>query len=205
MVHSIVQAVLDDFDYDQALEVLEKYGDETVATKVRKMARTSFTESKLERELRRIQDLPDVAAPPSQRSRPAELDAHDVDPAILELQQQRNETVKKRDFIKGQLELLPTNAERLSAALEILSLSDHLMTIWDNINYYKAHGSVPTLDPEDDVTKIFEGVTTVTQLLKIVQNQKTYLSKANTGKRPKEKIPFYEQVIAEGERRINAI
>ena len=99
------------------------------------------------------------------------------------------------------MEDIPSDAERLEAAREIVALTKRINEAWDDINAIKSGGAIVKEGNCDQVAMIFEGVTSKESLRKILNNYKSYLSPSK--KRSREKIPFYKKVVKEAGRRID--
>ena len=194
MLRSIIQAQIEDGDHDEALAIIAKYGDKDFADRFRGMVRTSFTEQKIGQYLKDwLSALPD--------DEPPIKDSGSHLMGIEGITINKNDCVKQRDHLRAQLEDIPSDAERLEAAREIVALTKRINDAWDDINTIKSGGAIVKEGNCDQVAMVFEGVTSKESLRKILNNYKSYLSPSK--KRSREKILFYKKVVKEAGRRID--
>ena len=202
MQRSIIAHQIDNFDYLEALKFIQQHGDESFANRFLSLAKSSFTESKVLKHLEKWLDT----IPQEKVSVDIKIDgslATSQSADLDDLKLTRNNLVKERDVLRGQLELIPSDEERKKVARRIVyELNPELQQTWEDINTLEAGKELPKPEPDDKLEAIFEGVKDKLQLDKIRRNHISYLSKARKGNRPKELIPFYESVIAEAERRM---
>lgn len=198
-IAAIAQRHIDHYDYHEAVAFIVAHGEATVAHLVSGASKSSYTEKKVLAELERI------AALPSQESKVIHTLPIDKKPEELrDLIVQRNDLVRRLDHLRGMLELIPDDDTRLSVALEILDTEDALKATWSDINYYSEKGEMPVRIPEDEIARVFFGVTTHIDLLKLRNNYRTYISRAKSGKLA-HLLTFYEAVLAECEHRMKLI
>ncbi len=212
-MNTIVEDVLEDFNWEKALAILRKYVDASKADRIASMGRSSFTEEKVIRELKSIEidDPLQVAAPaPTKRPEPSQSVQKDESHTDQSLIEKRNEHVRTRDVLRGQLQAhceplfedSKYDPTRYRIAVKILEETEALEQTWADIRYFEAYGSTPTKEDVDSVEAVFEGASII-QVLKIKKNYTSYLSKAKKGDRKPEKIPFYTAVVAEADKRLS--
>lgn len=214
-VASIAHSILSSFDYHTALDFVGKYGNQLTYNLLQRLPITSFSQEKLIAELERLSEgyQPDrfigestataTTTPTTQARTATASHKKPLTPEDQHLIQQRNDLVRQLDHYRGQLRYIPTDEERLEVALRILDMEDELRDTWRKINYYRKHQCLPPDPPKDELQKVFYETATSADYLRIRNNYRTYLAKAKAGKKPKEKIPFYESVIVEAERRMH--
>jgi hypothetical protein len=197
-MRSIAKELIESGDYELGIEFVSKYGDWTIANLLRTLNRSSFTESQLEKALQSIID--------NSKEKDEPVDAM-PEPVKIEndhdLIKHRNNLVRELDHYRGMLELIPTDEQRLTVALQILDLEDKLRQIWSDIEYFDENGHVREHVPEDEVQRVFFRATRYEDLFKIRNNYRTYVARAKGGKFS-DKLPFYEAVLEEAERRLHA-
>jgi hypothetical protein len=197
-MRSIAKELIESGDYELGIEFVSKYGDWTIANLLRTLNRSSFTESQLEKALQSIID--------NSKEKDEPVDAM-PEPVKIEndhdLIKHRNNLVRELDHYRGMLELIPTDEQRLTVALQILDLEDKLRQIWSDIEYFNENGHVREHVPEDEVQRVFFRATRYEDLFKIRNNYRTYVARAKGGKFT-DKLPFYEAVLEEAERRLHA-
>jgi len=196
-IKSIAQSLLESGDYHESLDFVVKYGDPSTASLLRVLSRSSFAESKLDAALNAI-----IAAS-TEVDEPAET-KHEIE--VLETDQDlikhRNNVVRQLDHYRGMLELIPTDEQRLTVALQILDLEEQLRQAWQDIEYFNENGHVREHVPKDEVQRVFFRATRYEDLFKIRNNYRTYVARAKGGKFT-DKLPFYEAVLDEAKRRLH--
>lgn len=205
MIHKIAISLADNLDYEDGIPFIHKYGDGAVADKLEALSRSSFTDMKLVRALLKIayEYEEDQIAEKTDNSLVTTLGDSEKS-KLEELKEQRNRKISLIEHKRGQLELINNDADRLKVALEIVQARKDYFEIWGDINLLEAGKPLPKQEELEGIDKVFDGVTMM-QVPRIRTNYISYLSKAKKGLRPQEMIPFYESVIAEAERRINAV
>jgi hypothetical protein len=113
--------------------------------------------------------------------------------------EQRNELLIERDYLRSQLENIPSDEERLKVATKILQFERQKTDIWQDINLLRAGKELPQLESNDRLSAVFEGVTDPLKIKRIRDNHISYMSKAKKGERPIELIPFYQSVISKAD------
>lgn len=197
MIAKIAENIISNFDYDEAIEFIRKYGSKATAASLASLAPSSFAESKFIREIRRIAE-----STPKEIIRSSDPIPTDQSPDLDRIIELKNEKVRKRDHLRGQLELVPNDQDRLELAIEIIKLTHNIASDWKDIHTLKSGSDLPRSEPTDDIDEVFAGVSNPLQIEKIRKNYVSYRSKAKKGQRPKEKLEFYNKVIAEAERRL---
>lgn len=212
MQRSIIQQHIDDFNYHASLELIREHGDAAFAERYLSMNKSSFTEKKILQHLEEwAETLPQSASfrfseqveeiPESPKNELSNIVKTENVNTLADLKAARNRAVAERDHLKGQLELIPTDEERKKLAERIVDLTKTILDIWDDINTLEAGKELAQETPTNELEAIFEGAGLL-QLEKIRKNYVTYRSKARKGFGRKDKLPFYESVISEAERRI---
>jgi len=205
MIKATAHKLIDNFNYDEALEFIKQHGSASLADRMQGMHRSTFTEKKVINELERIAaDAPDPLPVDKTPDQTISTNPEPTD-QMAALKARRNQLVQERDNLKGSLELQPTDELRLKAALRIVEITREHLLVWDDINALEAGKPVIEDSQLSEIDQIFEGVTNPLALDKIRKNHVTYRSKARKGRRPADKIEFYEAVIKEAERRINEL
>jgi hypothetical protein len=200
-MHVIVKALLEAFDWDEAIDVIRKYGDSRDADKYLAMPRTSFVEDKVRKILAELEIEVPVHLPPATSHLPL---ATSAPTDFKELLQRRNQCLAVIDHHRGELPLLPTDEDRLACALKILETQKELRDIWRDIDYYEQTGQMPVREDKQDMEQLFAGANAL-QIEKIRRNYVSYVSKVRKGLRSADMLPHYQAVIAEAERRLSAV
>jgi hypothetical protein len=193
MQRSIIEKHIADFDYIIALKFIEEHKDESFANRYLKMTKTSFSEKKVIQFLSAwIEELP--------MSEDLTKSNHIVSSTDIDvLIEQRNELLIERDYLRSQLENIPSDEERLRVATKILQFERQKTDIWQDINLLRAGKELPQLESNDRLSAVFEGVTDPLKIKRIRDNHISYMSKAKKGERPIELIPFYQAVISKAD------
>lgn len=98
-----------------------------------------FTASQLEQELARLlAEEPAVSVAPAVALPVAELSAD-----VAALTTERLALFKQASHLQGTLRLLPSDAERLTAACTIKANFRRIEEIWDALTYHAQHGALP--------------------------------------------------------------
>ncbi len=188
---------MDHFHFKDALAFFER-ADPGYYLKIAGWSESSFSVGKL---MKALEAFVEVEAPPAGEV-PAVMSAVDRS-SLDQLKEERNQLVRKRDYLRSDLKHLPTDEARLAHALQIKQLTRDIQQTWDDINRLEAGKPIPDRIERSEVEEVFHGVTNLVKVEKIRKNYVSYLSKARKGLRSPELIPFYEDVIKEAERRIN--
>jgi|GEM_PF-2649535 hypothetical protein len=136
----------------------------------------TFTRTKLRDELKKLQKPEPVkrsieliinASPKIAKPQPQN---EDVLKPIIEL---KNISFKEMAAIHATLATLPTDEQRLQAAIKIDELDKLIDHCWYQIDYYAEHKCLP---PDEDIAD----VKTIGDVVKLSKNIPTYISKINT-------------------------
>ena len=197
----LAQSQLDTFNYDQALDFLEQYGNASKAQMLRSLSRTSFTDGQIIQELTKLAATP----PPSDTSLISESNppapTTPTSDHLQTLYERRNQLVREMDHYCGMLELIDSQEERHKTALAIITKEEEWRRVWEEIDHYNEFGTPMPVIPTDKLEKIFYQVTRVSDLMRIQKNYKTYLAPSKRPLMP-EPPEFYKSVIVEADRRI---
>lgn len=212
-----LQSILDDFEYDKALEWFKAHVPGKFFVKeVLDKGEDQYNRSKLIEELRAIEEsLADTtldtlhSAPETQsverraQSAPvvvasAPIVVASASPTMNEalLDEQWKPKYKEANHYFETIGFLATAEERKEAAFKILDLMDEVERIWEEKDFIKKHGQSPDF-PDQGIESL-----TIAQMTTRINTLRTYISKANKGKLNKEKIPAWEAEKAELERRV---
>lgn len=126
-----------------------------------------------------------------------------TEPEVVKLaREQWRAKYKQCSHLHAQLRQLPTDANRLSHALQILQLMDEVEQLWDVVDNWEATGQLPEVAQPDEPVRSFEGWDAV-QLLKeklliasYISNQKKKISK---GAKNWEQMLDWQQKLANKE------
>ncbi|OUJ68825.1 hypothetical protein [Hymenobacter crusticola] len=130
-------------DYAAGVALFEKYGTSRVVKRLLAGACTTYTREVLARELSRLlEEVP--AALPAAAPAPAAPIASvaNADP-LARLKETRRGNFARRDYLRAQLERMPTDEERRVVALEILDLADSITASYDAEAHFQQHGVLP--------------------------------------------------------------
>lgn len=210
--------VLENWDYQRGLKVLEKYGDNAALLGLLRgglgTKSSSFFESKLKRELTRLSEAmtatptaTPAAHSPVQEAEPAPVQTRPAPerPYAREFEQypasvqtlikEKNQRVREMDFLRGQLELLAPE-ERKTAAFRILELDDEIDEHWEKIKYYDEHQRLPEEAAQmDEVAEVLAGIVTIADTFRQEANYKSYVTKAKKGSMNSAKYEFYKAAL----------
>ncbi len=197
MLQTEAKRLLNHFHFKDALAFFER-ADPSYYTKIAGWSESSFSVGKL---MKALEAFVEVEAPAAEKAQEV-MKAADRN-SLDELKEERNQLVRKRDYLRSDLKHLPTNEARLAHALQIKQISRDIQQTWDDINRLEAGKPIPDRIERTEVEEVFHGVTNPVKVEKIRKNYVSYLSKARKGLRSPDLIPFYEDVIREAERRVN--
>lgn len=206
-----LKQLLHDFDWDKAVIFYEKYGINGTYKSLFNTGRTTYYERKLYGLLQEMQEeiMPSASFRPEAASPSGEISfqsTEDIKPEypepIQQIIKEKNTNLATMNYLQGQLEIIDNDEQRAQAAGRILELDDEITKAWDKIHHWEQYQEL-IHDPADDheLTAIFKGVNGA-ELVKIRNNYRSYVSRATKGKMSKEKLPFYEKVLQEAERRL---
>jgi hypothetical protein len=194
-IPQLAHALLQRYDHHEALDFIQQFGSSSLAHRLQRMPRTSFTDQRMIKELERIAALgPQAVLSPAPGSPGI--------PSPSDLTSKRNQIVKKMDYLTGMLDNTPTKSDRLQLGLEILDLEDELRDIWYELDYIEKTGHRLQKPPEDELQKVFDGVETVQALYQIRNNHRSYLSRCEERKGDP---AYHTSVIREADQRLKKL
>lgn len=209
-----INHILNNWDYQVALDFYKKYGSNPHLADIFSTGETKFFNKKLKEELERIRELeicnttPDPHIPKTHQADDIPK-IHQVDEDVADtlesIRQKRNAALREQDHLRGRHVLLvEQNAapEELKPTVKrIMELSRELFEHWYKLDYHQTHGILPP-EASDPVKEVFENVSSEAELVKIRNNQRSNLSKGKKLGRSVEKMQFYQAVLDEAEKRI---
>lgn len=191
-----IRAILDDFDYAEGIHLLKKYGSNPALVAVLNGRSGKFFEKKLRRELAELLHKEDAPAPAPLADAPEPVKA---------IEKTRNDALRRQDHLRGQLVLLveqkATPQVLAPIAREIRSLSRELRDCWAKLTYYQEHRTLPPQAP-DVIVREFEGLTSVSDVMRIRNNARSNISRIKKGKVAADRLPYWEAIRLEADRRI---
>lgn len=211
-----LQSILDDFDYERALDWFKAHVPGKFFIKeVLDKGEDPYNRSKLIEELRAIEESMAEEVPLDTRHSTPEVQsaaqttvdrkleaaqtivAHAA-PSMREflLDEEWKPLYKEANHYFETIGFLPTQEERKEAAFKILDLMDQVERIWEEKEFIKRHGQSPDF-PDQGIESL-----TIAQMTTRINTLRTYISKAKKGKLNKDKIPEWEAEKTELERRV---
>jgi hypothetical protein len=116
----------------------------------------------------------------------------------LLLDEQWKPLYKEAHYFHSQLEHIEDSEKRKEYAFKILDLMDQVEELWRKNDFLKVHGQLPNYENQgmEDLTP--------EQMFTRIRTIRSYISKAKKGKLNAEKIPEWENEIAELEQKSRA-
>lgn len=189
------------WNYHRGLEIFKAHGNnDSLVRLISRDPDSAFFNKKLKQELSKLKIEPKKAQIKIQIDS-SKVRIEDYDPKIQPFIQKKNSFVKEQNHLQARLLDLPKD-DRKQAAFRILELDVIIADYWRQIDYFEEHKDfIPSLE-EDEVNRIFQGLG-ILDTSKVLNNYRTYLTKAKKKNRSTEKVHFYKAVIAEAERRLS--
>ncbi len=207
-----IKQVLTSWDYQEAIDLLKEFSDDIGLINVLSRGENKFFRKKLHNELLSL-----ITKEEDQYKEPEKIfikidgrqkqtiKIEEYPDELKEIVKRRNNAVREQDVLRGQHILLveqnSSSEEILAISKQIIRLDDTIKDCWYHINFHYKYKQLPQA-PSNEVQEKFEGAETTEDLIRIRNNYRAYITKAKKGSMPKEKLPFYEQVLQECERRI---
>lgn len=201
-----INNLLNNWHYPSALSYLKKYGKNQHLIEILSSGESHFFTKKLRQELENLKNRAIKEEHPVKESpKPRQIESLVDSDTIEAIKQQRNKVLREQDQLRWQHVLMvEKNAtpEQLTPIVKrIMDLSHQLHELWYKIDYHQSHGILPP-DPPDPIMEVFENVTTVEQLIKIRNNQRSNISKVKKGSRSADNLEVYKAILLEAEKRI---
>ncbi|GEM_PF-5579919 len=211
MKNDQIRKVLDEWDYDQAVQLYQEYCSDPAMARVLSSGENKFFTQQLKSLLK---DCLDPEPPVSLGARASYTEAESVGlkrprahqqdkpPAVIAIEQRRNRALSRQDQLRWEnvlcVEAKAPRSKLAELATEIVALGRELRECWDQLYYYECHGQLPP-PPPDPVLSRFDNATNVADLTRIRNNARSNVSRAKT----EEKKEYWKSVEREADRRIS--